>query len=74
LIQVQGNRVGGKNIAGLVYITQKSAQTLQGFISSIDITTGHFTIGVDKIDCVINDPVGRFGRATTGNELWAADP
>ncbi|KAH9207642.1 hypothetical protein DL95DRAFT_374068 [Leptodontidium sp. 2 PMI_412] len=71
---VIGNRVGGSNIAGLVYISQKFAQSLQGFITSINIGTGHFTIGASNIDCVLNDPAGRFGLQQSGNELWTADP
>ncbi|KAH7389158.1 hypothetical protein BKA64DRAFT_131605 [Cadophora sp. MPI-SDFR-AT-0126] len=71
---VIGNRVGASNIAGLVYISQKFAQSLQGFISSIDIATGHFKIGASNFDCVLNDPVGRFGLPQTGNELWTSDP
>ncbi|KAK0101018.1 hypothetical protein ONS95_012994 [Cadophora gregata] len=71
---VIGNRVGGSNIAGLVYISQKFSQTVQGFITSINIGTGHFTIGASNVDCVLNDPVGRFGLSQSGNELWTSDP
>lgn len=75
---VIGNRVNGQFIAGLVYISQRSTQTVQGFITSIDLLTGHFKINGDAtgsggIDCVINDPVGRYGRPYTANPLWAAD-
>jgi hypothetical protein len=73
-IQVIGNRVGGTNIAGLVYIAQKSNQILQGFITSINIGTGHFTVSASNIDCVLNDPVGRYGIPQTGQELWTVDP
>lgn len=66
--------MAGKNIAGLVYISQKFSQSLQGFISSIDKTTGRFTIGASNINCVLNDPVGRFGIPQPGHELWAVDP
>lgn len=73
-----GNRVNGQFIAGLVYISRRSTQKVQGFITSIDLSTGHFKINGDAtgsggVDCVINDPVGRYGRAYTANPLWAAD-
>ncbi|KAI9053525.1 hypothetical protein LZ554_002480 [Drepanopeziza brunnea f. sp. 'monogermtubi'] len=41
---VVGNRVNGQFIAGLVYIAQRSTQIVQGFITSIDLSTGHFKI------------------------------
>lgn len=72
-MQIVGNRVGGKFIAGLVYIAQRSTQTVQGFVTSIDIATGHFQIN-SGTDCVINDPIGRYGRPYTANPLWQADP
>jgi hypothetical protein len=76
--QVIGNRVNGQFIAGLVYISQRSTQTVQGFITSIDLSTGRFKINSDAtgsggVDCVISDPVGRYGRAYSVNRLWAAD-
>lgn len=76
--QVQGNTVsvGGTptNVAGLIYISQSFLQALQGTITSINTATGHFTIGASNIDCVLNDPYGRFGLPHTGNELWSVDP
>jgi hypothetical protein len=53
-LQVFGNIVGGKKIAGLVFITQESFQSLQGFITSINTTTGHFIVD-NAVDCVLND-------------------
>ncbi|KAJ7938291.1 hypothetical protein B0H13DRAFT_1942270 [Mycena leptocephala] len=67
-----GNVVGGERIAGLVFIVQESLQLLQGFISQIDYPTGHFW--VDTLECVLNDPVGRYGYAYTENPLWTVDP
>lgn len=64
-----GNRLNGKFIAGLVYIAQRSDQAVQGFITAIDLTTGHFQIN-GGTDCVINDPTGRYGRAYTASPLW----
>ncbi|KAJ7155815.1 hypothetical protein C8R46DRAFT_910506, partial [Mycena filopes] len=65
---VVGNNVGGKKIAGLIYIAQLSAQSLQGFITSIDYSTGHFTI-----DGAVECPLGRFSRPYTANPLWSVD-
>ncbi|KAJ7230324.1 hypothetical protein GGX14DRAFT_343704 [Mycena pura] len=67
-----GNEVNGKRIAGLVYIVQESVQLLQGFITSMDLTTGHFFI--DNTEVVLNDPLGRYGHPYTDNPLWTVDP
>ncbi|KAJ7712496.1 hypothetical protein B0H16DRAFT_693654 [Mycena metata] len=67
-----GNIVSGQRIAGIVYIIQESTQFLQGFVTKIDYTTGHFW--VDTLECLLNDPVGRFGIAYTDNPLWTVDP
>jgi hypothetical protein len=70
-----GNRVNGQYITGLVYIAQNPLQLLNGFITSIDIATGHFTVGVGAgIECVINDPTGRYGLPYTDHPLWTSDP
>ncbi|KAF7326924.1 hypothetical protein MVEN_02586300 [Mycena venus] len=69
---VYGNIVQGQRIAGLIFIVQESLQLLQGFITEIDYTTGHFW--VDNLECVLNDPVGRYGYAYTENPLWTVDP
>ncbi|KAJ7631906.1 hypothetical protein DFH06DRAFT_1004796 [Mycena polygramma] len=66
-----GNIVRGERIAGLIFIIQESVQFLQGFITEIDYTTGHFW--VDTLQCVLNDPIGRFGYAYTENPLWTVD-
>ncbi|KAJ7141308.1 hypothetical protein C8R44DRAFT_974860 [Mycena epipterygia] len=68
---VFGNVVSGQNIAGLVYIAQESTQLLQGFIASINFATGHFF--VDTTECVLNDPLGRYGLAYTSYPLWSVD-
>ncbi|KAJ7101874.1 hypothetical protein C8R44DRAFT_716280 [Mycena epipterygia] len=70
---VFGNVVSGKQIAGLVYIVQESTQLLQGFITSINFTTGHFIVD-NQAECVLNDPVGRFGKVNTAHPLWTVDP
>ncbi|KAF7373463.1 hypothetical protein MSAN_00556000 [Mycena sanguinolenta] len=70
---VFGNVVGGEKIAGLIFITQEFGQILQGFITEIDYDTGHFWVGGD-LECVLNDPLGRFGLPYTGDPLWTVDP
>ncbi|KAJ7468500.1 hypothetical protein FB451DRAFT_374873 [Mycena latifolia] len=69
---VFGNVVRGERIAGLVYIFQETTQLLQGFITSINMTTGHFIVD-ESMECVVNDPLGRFGHAYTTNPLWTVD-
>ncbi|KAF7361123.1 hypothetical protein MSAN_01144100 [Mycena sanguinolenta] len=70
---VYGNVVGGQKIAGLIFIVQESLNFLQGFVTEIDWTTGHFWVGTD-LECVLNDPVGRYGLPYTDNPLWTVDP
>lgn len=76
---VFGNRVNDQYIAGLVYIAQNPLRALQGFITSIDYTTGQFTLAgkfnpAGYITCVLNDPLGVFGPVYTKNPLWSLDP
>ncbi|KAJ7452243.1 hypothetical protein FB451DRAFT_1145306 [Mycena latifolia] len=70
---VFGNIVSGQHIAGLVYIFQEATQSLTGFITSINFTTGHFFVD-NVVECVLNDPLGRYGHAYTANPLWSVDP
>ncbi|KAF2474838.1 uncharacterized protein BDR25DRAFT_183803, partial [Lindgomyces ingoldianus] len=82
--QVQGNRVGDRYIAGLVYFQQVPLQNLAGFITKINSATGHFWIagqfstganaGFGGMECVLNDPTGVYGPAYTANPLWGVDP
>ncbi|KAJ7670518.1 hypothetical protein B0H17DRAFT_198484 [Mycena rosella] len=69
---VWGNVVRGERIAGLVYIFQETTQVLQGFITSINYTTGHFIVDNSQ-ECVLNDPLGRYGLPYTANPLWTVD-
>jgi len=78
--KVFGNRVNDQYIAGLVYLAQDPFRVLQGFVTSIDLTTGHFTVAgkfsspAGYIQCVLNDPLGVYGRSYTANPLWSVDP
>lgn len=76
---VIGNRVGNTYIAGLIFLSQHSLQSGQGFINFIDYTTGTFevggTIGVQNTGekLKINDPIGRFGRASSPDPRFTID-
>ncbi|KAJ6524493.1 hypothetical protein B0H19DRAFT_972034 [Mycena capillaripes] len=69
---VFGNIVRGERIAGIIYIVQETLNLLQGFITQIDYPSGHFW--VDTLECVLNDPLGRYGFPYTKNPLWTVDP
>src|SRR3954471_18022606 len=73
-VTVQGNRVieqGDRYIAALVFISNLSVQAHQGFIKSIDYSTGEFIVGGSRAR--LNDPIGRFGRATTHDARFTID-
>ena len=82
-IHVQGNRIvsGGNEqyIAGLVFIAQQSLNNGAGFINYIDYATGELRVGGKIGDAttgarvVINDPAGKFGRATTFDPRFTID-
>ncbi|HET9594536.1 MAG TPA: hypothetical protein VFP65_03095 [Anaeromyxobacteraceae bacterium] len=88
-VHVQGNRVNGVNIAGLVNIAQHSLMTGQGFITFIDYVTGEFRVGgvLNDPNCQqgvanpacsgqrvkINDPEGKFGRAWSPDTRFTID-
>jgi hypothetical protein len=57
-VTVQGNRIGDKYIAALVFISSMSLQQHQGFISGIDYVNGELIVGGSRVR--LNDPVGRF--------------
>ncbi len=76
---VVGNRVGNTYVAGLMFLSQDSLQSSQGFINYIDYATGFFRVGGTIGDPAtgqrvkINDPLGRFGRAWTPDERFGID-
>ena len=67
---IAGNSVGGVYTAGLVSISQQSLNTANGYIRSINYTTGELCVGSSPGACapttdarvVINDPDGRYGK------------
>ena len=84
-VHVVGNRVvtpgGGSDryIAGLVFISQQSLNAGAGYINFIDYATGEFRVGGIIGDpatgqrVLINDPLGRFGRASSPDVRFTID-
>ena len=71
-ITLVGNKVGGTYIAALAFISQELLHSLSGTITSIDYTTGELIVdGITKVQ--INDPLGRFGRATIADARFSVD-
>ena len=71
-ITLVGNKVGGTYIAALGFISQQLLHSLSGTITSIDYTTGELIVdGITKVQ--INDPLGRFGRATIADARFSVD-
>ncbi|MEY4754073.1 MAG: hypothetical protein RJA44_1748 [Pseudomonadota bacterium] len=78
-VRVQGNIVNGRYIAGLVFISQQSANLGTGVINCIDYANAELHLGGAAGVCAIsdtrvriNDPVGRFGK-THGRRGSGAD-
>src|SRR4051812_38105075 len=78
-VHAVGNRVGGQHIVGLLFLSQQSLHAGQGFISAIDYTTGEMRVGgvssSPGLDARvrINDPIGRFGRASSPDVRFTID-
>ncbi|HUQ69122.1 MAG TPA: hypothetical protein VM165_06355, partial [Planctomycetaceae bacterium] len=76
---VQGNRVGDDYIAGLIFLSQQSTNSHQGFINAIDYGVGELRVGGTPGDLRtgarvrINDPIGRFGRAMSPDVRFTID-
>jgi hypothetical protein len=77
-LEVVGNIVGTKHIAGLMYISQQSLNGASGVIKRIDYATGNLEVDTgDSLHPVaivqINDPNGRFGRAQSPDPRFSVD-
>jgi hypothetical protein len=82
-VHVQGNRLndgqGEQYIAGLMFIAQQSDNAGAGFVNYIDYATGELRVGGTIGDAksgarvVINDPAGKFGRATALDTRFTID-
>lgn len=68
---VQGNIVNGIYIAGLIFISQQSLNSSQGFIESLDYANGVMVVNGTKIQ--INDPLGRFSIGKSPDVRFAID-
>ncbi|KAJ7583537.1 hypothetical protein C8J56DRAFT_791150 [Mycena floridula] len=64
------NFIGGKYVAGLVYIFQELGNINQGFISHIDYDKGEIRVGGDSAN---PSTVGRYGKVHGDWPIWTAD-
>ncbi len=78
-VHVQGNRIGNTYIAGLIFISQQSLNSGQGFINFMDYANGEIRVGGVIGDpstgtrVKINDPTGRFAPAYNGDPRFTID-
>jgi hypothetical protein len=76
-MNVVGNVVGARRIAGLLYASQQSMNGSTGVITSIDYATGNLLVdtGDPTAPAIvqINDPNGRFGRAQSPDSRFSVD-
>src|SRR3954471_15160814 len=65
-VEVVGNRLpDGTHVAGLLFISQQSLHSGQGFITAINFATGEVTVdGTTRVKP--NDPIGRFSVGFPG--------
>ena len=75
-IRVEGNIVGGRHIAGLVYISQQSLNTGTAVITGFDYAHGVIFVSGPigaKVRLQINDPNGRFSAAQSPDSRFSVD-
>lgn len=76
-IHVVGNFIADKKIAGLIFVSQQSANAGNGYISRIDYTSGNIEVdsGNPSLPTIIqiNDPSGRFGRPQSPDPRFSVD-
>ena len=70
-VHVQGNVVNGIYIAGLIFISQQSLNSSQGFIESLDYATGTMVVNGTRVQ--INDPIGRFSIGQSPDVRFSID-
>ncbi len=68
---VQGNIVNGTYIAGLIFISQQSLNSSQGFIESLDYANGIMVVNGTKVQ--INDPLARFSIGKSPDARFSID-
>ncbi|KAA0982931.1 hypothetical protein [Pseudomonas sp. ANT_J28] len=76
-IHVVGNTVSNKQIAGLIFVSQQSANAGSGYITRIDYTNGNIEVDsgnpLQPTIIQINDPSGRFGRPQSPDPRFSVD-
>jgi hypothetical protein len=85
-VHVVGNNVNGKNVAGLIFISQQSLASGAGYILSIDYVNhalivgdvqknalGAITSSTPRLQIKLNDPNGRFGAAGSADSRFSVD-
>jgi len=78
-IHIQGNRIGNSYIAGLIFFSQQSLNSGQGFINYMDYANGEMRVGgtlnspTTGTRVRINDPSGRFAPAYTLDPRFTID-
>jgi hypothetical protein len=77
-VRIEGNIVGGRYIAALVYVSQQSLNTGVGYIVGFDypngvILIGSSTTGPAKTRLQLNDPNGRFSKGQSPDTRFSVD-
>ncbi len=78
-VHVQGNRIGDTYIAGLIFMSQQSLNSGQGFINFMDYANNEMRVGGVIGDpstgtrVKINDPIGRFAPKFLGDTRFTID-
>jgi len=68
---VVGNIVNGVYTAGLIFLSQQSLHSGQGFIESIDYAKGELKVAGTRIQ--INDPKGKFAKQQSPDPRFTID-
>lgn len=77
-INVIGNTVAGRHVAGLITVSQQATNLSQGIITNIDYAKGQLHVGSgpgapDQAVVELNDPLGRFGLKHSPDERFSVD-
>jgi hypothetical protein len=88
-VHVVGNNVNGKKVAGLIYISQQSLASGEGYVLRIDYSEplqpalivgdvtknalGVITASTERLKIKLNDPNGRFGKPASADSRFSVD-
>jgi hypothetical protein len=76
-VTVIGNRVNKDYIAALIYVSQQSLNSGQGYIVGFDYARSVILVGAKdgpaQVRLQLNDPLGRFSRAHSVDERFSVD-